>query len=106
MNMKTNLTHQSCSDKCTEFKNEHCLTCQMVFEPESDFLPGDVVVLKELNLLIVTDLITLKSFDGEYWHTDHRIGRVSGLAIRTATVAELNAKRRLNQTEHSIAEVP
>ena len=41
----------------------------------SDFLPGDVVVLKELDLLCVKDLITLKYFDGEFWETDHRIGR-------------------------------
>jgi hypothetical protein len=104
--MKTNLTQHPCSGKCTDFKEEQCATCLLSFESQADFLSGDVVVLKELNLLLTTDLITLKRFDGKYWHTDHRIGRVSGLAIRTATVAELNAKRRLSQIEHSIAEVP
>lgn len=62
----------------------------------SDFLPGDVVVLKELDLLCVKDLITLKYFDGEFWETDHRIGRVSKKVIRSASPAELRAKRRLN----------
>ena len=62
----------------------------------SDFLPGDVVVLKELDLLCVKDLITLKYFDGEFWETDHRIGRVSEEVIRSASPAELKAKRRLD----------
>ena len=39
----------------------------------SDFLPGDVVVLKALDLLCLKELITLKRFDGEFWETDHRI---------------------------------
>ena len=62
----------------------------------SDFLSGDVVVLKELDLLYVKDLITLKYFDGEFWETDHRIGRVSEKVIRSASLAELRAKRRLD----------
>jgi hypothetical protein len=94
--MKTNLTQHPCSGKCTEFTEEQCSTCLASFESKADFLPGDVVVLKNLDLLSVTDLLTLKGFDGEFWHTDHRIGRVSGLVIRTATVAEIKAKRRLD----------
>lgn len=92
----TNLAQHPCAGKCTEFKEEQCSTCLVSFEPNADFLPGDVVVLKTLDLLSVTDLFTLKGFDGEFWHTDHRIGRVSGLVIRTATPAELKAKRRLD----------
>lgn len=61
----------------------------------SDFLPGDVVVLKELDLLCVKDLITLNRFDGEFWETDHRIGRVAEKVIRSASVAELDAGMRL-----------
>jgi len=72
----------------------------------SDFLEGDVVVLHHLNILSVTDLITLLAFDGEFWTTDHPIGRVSELAIRTATTAELQAKRRLTLAEQALAEVP
>ena len=63
----------------------------------SDFLAGDVVVLKELDLLCVKDLITLNRFDGEFWETDHRIGRVSEKVIRSASPAELKAKRRLDE---------
>ena len=63
----------------------------------SDFLAGDVVVLKELDLLCVKDLITLNRFDGEFWETDHRIGRVSEEVIRSASPAELKAKRRLDE---------
>ena len=61
----------------------------------SDFLPGDVVVLKELDLLCVKDLITLNRFDGEFWETDHRIGRVAEKVIRSASAAELSAEMRL-----------
>ena len=63
----------------------------------SDFLAGDVVVLKELDLLSVKDLITLKRFDGQFWETDHRIGRVSEEVIRSASPAELKAKYRLDE---------
>lgn len=74
--MKSNLAQQSNNDN-------------------SDFLPGDVVVLKELDLLCVKDLITLNRFDGEFWETDHRIGRVAEKVIRSASVAELDAGMRL-----------
>ena len=63
---------------------------------DRNFLPEDVVVLKELDLLCVKELITLKRFDGEFWETDHRIGRVSEKVIRTASPVELKAKRRLD----------
>ena len=63
---------------------------------DCDFLAGDVVVLKELDLLCVKDLITLNRFDGEFWETDHRIGRVSEKVIRSASPAELKAKHRLD----------
>lgn len=72
----------------------------------TDFIKGDVVVLNDLNLLSVTELLTLHDFDGEFWTTDHAIGRVSEKVIRTATTAELQAKRRLTLTEQALAEVP
>ena len=71
-----------------------------------DFIKGDVVVLSDLNLLSVTELLTLQDFDGEFWTTDHPIGRVSEKVIRTATTAELQAKRRLTLAEQALAEVP
>ncbi|WP_224963852.1 hypothetical protein [Acinetobacter guillouiae] len=72
---------------------------------QSNFLPGDVVVLKSLNLLTVNELITLNKFDGKYCTTDHRIGRVAESAIRTVTTTELMMKRRLSAIELSLAEV-
>ena len=72
----------------------------------TDFIKGDVVVLSDLNLLSVTELLTLQDFDGEFWTTDHPIGRVSEKVIRTATTAELQAKRRLTLAEQALAEVP
>lgn len=62
---------------------------------DCDFLPEDVVVLKALDLLCVNEPITLKSFDGQFWETDHRIGRVAEKVIRPASVAELDAGKRL-----------
>lgn len=73
---------------------------------DANFIKGDVVVLNHLNILSVTELLTLRDFDGEFWTTDHPIGRVSELAIRTATSAELQAKRRLTLAEQALAEVP
>lgn len=63
---------------------------------DCDFSPEDVVVLKELDLLCVKELITLKHFDGEFWETDHGIGRVAEKVIRSASLAELKAKHRLD----------
>ena len=84
-----------CRDKCSQFKEEQCHTCLINEETLADFIAGDVVVLKDLNLLCVEDLITLSRFDGEFWETDHRIGRVTERAIRSASVSELDAKTRL-----------
>ena len=61
MNMKSNLAQQI-------NKNN-----------QANFLSGDVVVLKSLNLLSVNELITLQEFDGKHWTTDHRIGRVANI---------------------------
>ena len=72
----------------------------------TDFIKGDVVVLCDLNLLSVTELLILHDFDGAFWTTDHPIGRVSEKVIRTATTAELKAKRRLTKAEQALAEVP
>jgi hypothetical protein len=87
------------------FMNDANLAHQVVRD-NTDFLIGDVVVLSDLNLLSVTELLTLQDFDGEFWTTDHSIGRVSEKVIRTATTAELQAKRRLTKAEQALAEVP
>ena len=93
--MKSNLPQHPCANKCTNFKDEQCNTCLIKGKILADFITGDVVVLKDLDILCVTDLITLKSFDGQFWETDHRIGRVTEKVIRCATPAELKVKYRI-----------
>lgn len=118
--MKSNLAQQPCTGKCSKFKVEQCRTCLITdiekkefdlgVAPDDayvsgDYLHGDVVVLKELDPLCVSDLITLKRFDGMFWETDHRIGRVSENTIRQAIPLELKFKRRLTDAEIALAEV-
>ena len=70
----------------------------------TDFLPGDVVVFISENsteqiltaFKVEQDSILLES-DSKF---------ASSHLIRHATVAEIKAKRRLTEAEHSIAEVP
>lgn len=70
----------------------------------TDFIKGDVVVLKNSNS--DPQLLTISAFQpsqyywiegGELVHKDN---------VRTATTAELQAKRRLSLTEQALAEVP
>jgi len=63
----------------------------------SDFLPGDVVVPSELDLTFVLPIVVSFAADGEFWETDHRIGRVTEKVIRSASPAELKAKHRLDE---------
>lgn len=72
---------------------------------DCDYLVGDVVVLKELDILCVSALLTLIEFDGKFWVTDHHIGRVKEDAIRLAIPVELLMKRRLTKVEQALAEV-
>ena len=72
---------------------------------DCDYLVGDVVVLKELDILCVSELLTLIEFDGKFWITDHQIGRVKEDVIRIATPIELLMKRRLTKVEQALAEV-
>lgn len=84
MKQNINLSQQVCIDKSTPD------------ETQTNFLIGDVVVLKQLNTLCVMDLITLIRFDGQYWETDHRICRIHEDALRIATTEELKNKQRLD----------
>lgn len=70
-----------------------------------DYLVGDVVVLTTFDILCITELLTLIDFDGEFWITDHHIGRVKESVIRLATPSELLMKRRLTNVEQALAEV-
>jgi len=91
MNMQTNLSNQT---------SKHNL---------QEFLVGDVVVLtEECRTFKSNDLFEVKNKTlTSLWtiKSENHLILVSSKEIRTATVAELNAKRRLTKAEQALAEV-
>lgn len=77
---------------------------QQVFEDNTDFLIGDVVVLKNPNS--DPQLLTISAFQPSqyYWIEGGELVHLDD--VRTATTAELQAKRRLSEAEQALAEVP
>ena len=80
---------------------------QQVIEHNEDFLIGDVVVLEGIPL----DFDALYHVTEVYENTvDVFIGMgiltINKRFVRSASTTELMTKRRLTETEHSIAEVP
>lgn len=79
--MKSNLAQHPCRSKCS------------VFKAEQDFLVGDSVVYADhIELDHLTEIEAYQA-DGYWWLTDGNIASIS--QIRTASVAELQEKRRL-----------
>ncbi|AWS01227.1 hypothetical protein ACVYBP_18490 [Acinetobacter baumannii] len=74
-----------------------------------EFLVGDVVVLtEECRTFKSNDLFEVKNKNlTSLWiiKSENHLILVSSKEIRTATVAELNAKRRLTKAEQALAEV-
>ncbi|HFE8668062.1 TPA: hypothetical protein ACGAPI_003639 [Acinetobacter baumannii] len=74
-----------------------------------EFLSGDVVVLtEECRSFKSNDLFEVKNKTlTRLWtiKSENHLILVSSKEIRTATVAELNAKRRLTKAEQALAEV-
>ncbi|TPT35225.1 hypothetical protein FJU69_20505, partial [Acinetobacter baumannii] len=74
-----------------------------------EFLSGDVVVLtEECRTFKSNDLFEVKNKTlTSLWtiKSENHLILVSSKEIRTATVAELNAKRRLTKAEQALAEV-
>ena len=112
--MKTNLTQHPCKNKCTDFKEEQCKTSLVRELPsiqnyDSDFLPGDVVVItKQCRNFYSNELLVVKGRATErLWlvRSKNHLIIVSSNEIRQATLVELNAKRRLTITEQALAEV-
>lgn len=112
--MKSNIPKHPCANKCTEFKEEQCKTCLVQELPSSkecdaDFLPGDVVVLTSAG----TKDELLEIIEHKYTDDLYRVkilssgacGPVSKDEIRTASIAEIQAKRRLTEVEQALAEV-
>ena len=89
--------------------NQNNLT-EQPSEDNSEFLIGDVVVLS--NPLFTND--SNEIFEIKYIYANETIRITSGFQgktlsrseIRHATVAELNANRRLTNAEHALGEVP
>ncbi|WP_171476963.1 hypothetical protein [Acinetobacter pullicarnis] len=95
MNMKSNLPQHPCKGKCTAFKEEQCNTCLIAVEAE--FLPGDVVVYSDS--IDINSLHTIEAYqpNNHYWLAWDQLVRRD--QIRSATTAELKARRRLPAPE-------
>lgn len=89
--------------------NKTNLSNQTTERNQPEFLVGDVVVLtKECRSFKSNDLFEVKNKTlTSLWtiKSENHLILVSSKEIRTATVAELNAKRRLTSAEHALAEV-
>lgn len=89
--------------------NTNNLSEQPIELNSPDFLIGDVVVLtKECRTFKSNDLFEVKNKTlTRLWtiKSENHLILVSSKEIRTATVAELNAKRRLTKAEQALAEV-
>ena len=89
--------------------NKTNLSNQTTERNQPEFLVGDVVVLtKECRTFKSNDLFEVKNKTlTSLWtiKSENHLILVSSKEIRTATVAELNAKRRLTKAEQALAEV-
>lgn len=89
--------------------NKTNLSNQTTERNQPKFLVGDVVVLtKECRSFKSNDLFEVKNKTlTSLWtiKSQNHLFLVSSKEIRTATVAELNAKRRLTSAEQALAEV-
>ncbi|MDO7512398.1 hypothetical protein Q5M54_15230 [Acinetobacter baumannii] len=89
--------------------NKTNLSNQTTERNQLEFLVGDVVVLtKECRSFKSNDLFEVKNKTlTRLWtiKSENHLILVSSKEIRTATVAELNAKRRLTKAEQALAEV-
>ncbi|ENV02071.1 hypothetical protein F968_02658 [Acinetobacter sp. NIPH 817] len=89
--------------------NTNNLSNQTTERNQPEFLVGDVVVLtKECRSFKSNDLFEVKNKTlTSLWtiKSENHLILVSSKEIRTATVAELNAKRRLTSAEQALAEV-
>ncbi len=110
-----NTNKHPCANKCTDFKDEQCKTClvkEQEGQSEAEFLVGDVVVST-----LDTVIPELFEVQEEPHHSYEEYVMCKPLnhvykcwlalnEIRPATVAELNANRRLSDVEMALGEVP
>ncbi|MEN8283071.1 hypothetical protein [Acinetobacter gerneri] len=111
MNMTTNISKHPCANKCPNFKGEQCNTClvQEVEVADSDFLIDDVVVKihgDDDTLYVFAMQSEINPDYGYIGEPDAEQGECIALDdIRHATVAEIQANRRLTEAEQALAEV-
>lgn len=113
--MKSNISKHPCANKCTDFKEEQCNyrlippNSMELESTESDFLVGDVVVLTATG----TNDVLLEIVQHKYTNNVYRVrilktgtyGPIHKDQIRNATIAEIQANRRLTEAEQALAEV-
>lgn len=125
--MKPNLPQHPCAGKCQRYTDEQCKTClvrqiedrefQLGVAPDEayvrtsvqEYLPGDLVVLTPSG----TKDELLEIINHKYMNNLYRVKVLSSGAcgpvfkndIRPATVAEIQANRRLTPAEQALAEV-
>ena len=111
MNMTTNISKHPCTNKCPNFKDEQCRTClvQEVEVADSGFLIDDVVVKihgDDDTLYVFAMQSEINPIYGYIGEPDAEQGECIALAdIRSASIAEVQANRRLTDAEQALAEV-
>lgn len=111
MNMKSNIPKHPCTNKCPNFKGEQCRTClvQEVEVADSGFLVGDVVVLIDGDDDSLYEFSRVNTaLNAKCYISKPRKAKMPCVwicDIRPATVAEIQANRRLTNAELSQAEV-
>lgn len=125
--MKPNISKHPCAGKCTEFKDEQCKTYLVqqiekrefelgvapdeayVKKTDSDFLIDDVVVKINGDDDTLYVFAMRSEIDPDYVYIgepDAEQGEcIARIDIRSATVAEIQANRRLTEAEQALAEV-
>ena len=109
--MKSNISKHPCANKCPNFKEEQCNTClvQEVAHSDCDYLSDDVVVKihgDDDTLYVFAMQSEINPIYGYIGEPDAEQGECIALAdIRSASIAEVQANRRLTDAEQALAEV-
>ncbi len=109
--MKSNISKHPCVNKCTDFKNKQCNTClvQEVTHLDCDYSSDDVVVKIHGDDDTLYVFAMQSEINPDYCYigeTYAEHGECIALAdIRTASIAEIQANRRLTEAEQALAEV-
>lgn len=103
----TNISKHPCGNKCTDFKDEQCKTClvgEREEQSEAEFLVGDAIAYLSSRKPDTIQYVKTVSTKFEYLVLDNA-DVVNFSSVRHATIAELNANRRLTDAEMALGEV-